>query len=160
LPLSFIHYRGLARRARSGDAYPTSGWQLRHAWMALFAFGCASLLSLYSGGPIDISTNPSLEWGVDATPAQLARGTLFESFLTIAFLLPLGRLASRHQPAWWGTKWSLGRSVLIAVAVGLVFKLQVILALLAGPDATPLLGADDPLWKLLGEVRTQFGVAA
>jgi CAAX protease family protein len=160
LPLSLVHYRGLARRARSGDAYPTSGWQLRHAWAALFAFGSASLLALYTVGPIDLSTNPSFQWGIDASGAQLARIALAESLLAIALLVPLGRMALRLQPAWWGTRWSLGRSILTGVALGVAFRLPLLLTLFAGSGATPLLAPDDPLWQLLGEVRSQFGILA
>jgi uncharacterized protein len=160
VPLSFIHYRGLARRAKSGEAYPTSGWQLRHAWAALFAFGLASLLSLYAAGAIDLLADGSL-WVIDATPAQLARIALVESFLAVTLLLPLGALARRRQPAWWGLRWSIGKSVLLGAAIGLAFRVPMLLGALVRPETAPLLAPpDDPIWQMMRQIHEQFGVAA
>lgn len=158
VPLSFVHYRGLARRARSGDAYPSEGWQLRHAWDGLFAFGLASLLALYAAGPIDINADGSSTWGIDATAAQLARITLAESFLALLLLLPLGKLAATRQRSWWGTRWSIGRSVLAGIAIGCAFRLPLLLTSLARPEAAPIFAPDDPVWQLLVQVRDQFGI--
>jgi uncharacterized protein len=158
VPLSFVHYRGLARRARSGDAYPSEGWQLRHAWAGLFAFGLASLLALYAAGPIDITADGGSVWAIDATSTQLARMTLAESFLALLLLLPLGKLAATRQRSWWGTRWSIGRSMLAGIAIGCVFRLPLVLALLARPEAAPIFAPDDPVWQLLVQVRDQFGI--
>jgi uncharacterized protein len=158
VPLSLVHYRGYARRASTGDAYPSEGWQLRHAWAGLFAFGLASLLALYAAGPIDLTSIETGAWGVDATPVQLARITLAESFLALLLLAPLGKMAATRQRSWWGTRWSIGRSVLVGVAIGCVFRLPLLWAALARHEAAPIFAPDDPIWQLLVQVRDQFGI--
>lgn len=158
VPFSFVHYASLARRVRDGTVMPSQGWLLRHAWAALLAFVAASVLALYVVGPMDVTAAGDNWWQMDASPAQLARMTLIESFLALALLWPLARVRVTHQPAWWGTKWDIPRSILVGAAIGAALRVPLLLFALSRPDALPSLSSADFVWQLLTLLRDQFGI--
>jgi membrane protease YdiL (CAAX protease family) len=157
VPVSAVHYRGLAVRARLGEPYPTGGWQLRHAWVALVAFAVAQILAFCCSGPIDLGLSASRGWSVDLEPKQLASVVLLECFLSLALLIPLARLSGRIQPAWWGTNWPIARSLLIGGGIGLAIRLPLLVVASTGHFSVPL---QDPLWSVLREVRGSLGLGA
>lgn len=158
LLLGGVHYRGLVRRARSGAPYPSQGWQLRHAWYALFVLGAATVLALYSGGPARFIVDATT-WRLDVTPELTARMFVFESLLGVLLLLPLSGMARARQPAWLGTSWSLGKSLAIGSGVALVFRVPLLVTWLAAPEALSSLAQESLLWQMLTDVRAQFGLA-
>lgn len=159
LPVAGVHYRGLARALKQGRTDPSEGWQLRHAWLALFVFGLAGFFALYSVGPLDVFADPAAP-DPQSTVPQFARILVVESFLALLVLLPLGRTAAQRQPQWLGTDWILPKSLLIGVAVALLFRVPSILAAMALPDLGSLLSEGDLMWRMLAEVQAQFGSLA
>jgi membrane protease YdiL (CAAX protease family) len=160
LPIAGVHYRGLAVRARSGEPYPSDGWSLRHAWIALFSFGIASLFALYTAGAVDVTTTNMGGWGIDATNHQLSRIALAESFLTIALLLPLAAVAASKQLPWLGTQWTVAKSCAIGVALAMVFRLPLLQAWFKRPESVSQLALDDALWQMIGAVRDEYGIVS
>lgn len=159
VPIAAVHYRGLARRAAAAEPYPQSDWRLRDAWLALFGFVAPSILALYCAGPLDVSVSVAA-WGVDADSRQLSRIALVESLLTLALLLPLARLAKRHDPRWWGTEWSALRSLAVGIGVGLVLRLPLLLALLLSGGRLGTSTVQQPLWELLTAIREHHGAVS
>jgi membrane protease YdiL (CAAX protease family) len=160
VPIAGVHYRGLAVRARSGQPYPTEGWRLRHAWIALCCLGSASLFALYSAGSIDVTASNVGGWAIDATNEQLSRVTLIESLLTIGLLLPFGVVAAARQPLWGEMQWSVAKSCIVALSLALAFRLPLLLAWTARPDSMQQVALDDALWQMIGTVRDQYGLVA
>lgn len=158
LPVSLVHYRGLARRARSGESYPVDGFTLRHAWLALFASGLASVVALYSAGPMSVALDPLHGWAGDASAAQSARFAVVETFLTLLFLLPLGWLMVKLDRNHWTSQWSLTKSLILGVVFGYTFRLPLLIGWLASPDGVSALVSEDLLWQLLAAVREHYGV--
>jgi membrane protease YdiL (CAAX protease family) len=159
VPIAVVHYRGLAVRARTGAQYPSAGWQLRHAWAAFFAFGSASLLSLYTAGALDVTSDGGL-LGLDATPAQLARTTLVEGFLAIIILMPLAVRARSRDSKTWTVQWNIAKCVLVGAALGLALRIPLLLAYFARPDAVRMAAPDDAIWQLIIAVRDHYGTLA
>lgn len=158
VPIAGVHYRGLAVRARTGAPYPTDGWRLRHAWVALTCLGGASLFALYSSGAIDVTAENAGGWGIDASDHQLGRITLIESLLTIALLLPFAIVPAARQSLSRGTQWSIARCCLLGVGIALVFRIPLLLAWAARPESMQQLALDDALWQIIGTVRDQYGL--
>ena len=156
MPIALVHYRGLARRATAVEPYPQADWRLRHAWFALFSFLVPSILALYCAGPLDVLvTVPS--WSIDADGVQLSRIAVVESLLTLAMLLPLAQLAKHHGPRWWGTQWTLARSLAIGIAAGLALRLPVFMALAISNGKLGSSSVQQPLWQLLTAMRDEYG---
>jgi membrane protease YdiL (CAAX protease family) len=160
VPIAGVHYRGLAVRARSGEAYPTQGSRLLHAWLALFCFAAASVLALYSAGSIDLVAEQAGNWGVDATPPQLARITLVEALFALALLLPVAAVVNARHSPWWGAQWSIAKICVVGVALGLAFRIPLLLLSAARPETVPSVAPDDALWQVIGAMRETYGVAA
>ncbi|HET6629973.1 MAG TPA: CPBP family intramembrane glutamic endopeptidase [Woeseiaceae bacterium] len=157
IPVSFVHYRGLARRAGDGAPYPREGWQLRHAWAAMFAFGLASFITLYTAGPLTLLASSGQI--MEGSAPQVAQATLAEMFLNIAVLLPLCRIAAVRQPSPWNGEWSAVKCLLVGAALALLLRAPLIAVMAALPDFVSNLSAYDPLWELMGEVRGRYGIA-
>jgi membrane protease YdiL (CAAX protease family) len=160
IPLGLIHYRGLVNRARAGTAQTNDGLQLRHAWWGLSAFMLASFLSLYAVGPIDWFSDLGSTWAVVAEPPQLAKLLLVESLLGIVLVTTVARPLRRHFERWWSTSWSIGKCILLGVAVGLLFRVPMLLLMFAGFDLSAALRLDDGLWQSLLGVDEVYGPAA
>jgi len=160
LPIAGVHYRGLAVRARTGEPYPTGGWRLRHAWIALCCLGMASLFALYTSGAVDVTATNDGGWAIDATNKQLGRISLIESLLTIGLLLPFGLLAASRQTLWGEAQWSVAKSFAVALAIAFVFRVPLLLAWSARPDSMQQLALDDALWQMIGALRDQFGLVS
>jgi membrane protease YdiL (CAAX protease family) len=158
VPVAGVHYRGLAVRAHSGQPYPTEGWRLRHAWIALCCIGSASLFALYAAGSVDVMAANAGGWAIDATHSQLGRVTLIESLLTISLLLPFGAVAASRQTLWGDAQWSVVKSCAVALALALVFRLPLLMAWTSRPDSMQQLALDDALWQMIGTVRDQYGM--
>jgi uncharacterized protein len=158
VPIAGVHYRGLAVRGRTGEPYPTDGWRLRHAWAALACLGIASLFALYSAGAVDVTAQNVGGWAIDASNEQLGRITLIESLLTIALLMPLAAVAGRKQSLWQGAQWSIAKSCIVGLGLGLVFRIPLLLAWAARPESMQQLTVDDALWQMIGAVRDQYGL--
>jgi membrane protease YdiL (CAAX protease family) len=160
LPVALVHYRGLVRRARSGAAYPTEGWQLRHGWYAMLALGVGSIIAAYTAGPFDIFAGTPTAWVFDATDPQLAQLAVAESMLLVLLLLPLAWLARTRQPVWWTTTWPIPKALLIGVGVALLFRIPFFLIWAAVPDGIPSMLGEDLVWQMILSVRDRFGFAA
>jgi hypothetical protein len=160
LPVGLVHYRGLARRLRSGYAYPAQGWQLRHAWTTMFLFATSSLLAFYLvGEPAGLTVAGPEIWGFDATAAQIAKITLIETLLGILLLLPVARLAAVRHAGWRGTDWSIAKSLLIGLGFALLFRVPLLLIWAAVPEISTVLD-DSILIQVMIEVRERFGIVA
>ena len=61
------------------------------------------------------------------------------------------------QPAWWGTNWSIARSLAIGAGIALAIRLPLIVVASSGHFSIPL---QDPLWSVLREVRGTLGLGA
>jgi membrane protease YdiL (CAAX protease family) len=157
VPVALVHYRGLARRARHAETYPAGGWQLKHAWLALFGFFAASLLAIYCAGPLTVMTDAGAWWAMDATPQQLARIALSEQLLAFALLLPLGVSAMRAQPRWWGAHWHVLKSIWVGTVIAVVLRTPLLLGVLATSGELHTGGVQQELWQLLGYVREGYG---
>lgn len=161
LPLFLVHYRGLARRARRGGQVAVAdGWQLRHAWVALFAFGLASLLSLYTAGPLSFAADPAALGGIDAADTQLATIAVSQTFLAILLLLPLLKLAGVRQPAAWAVRWSIAKSVLAGLIGAVLLRIPLFVMLGVDPESVTSLAAQDSVWQPLALVGAEYGIAA
>lgn len=158
VPIAGVHYRGLAVRARTGAPYPTDGWRLRHAWVALTCLGAASLFALYSAGAIDVTGENIGGWAIDASAEQLGRITLIESLLTIALLLPFAIVPAARQSLSQGTQWSIAKCCLLGIGIALAFRIPLLLAWAARPESIQQLALDDALWQIIGTVRDQYGL--
>jgi CAAX protease family protein len=155
-----VHYRGLARRARTHEPYPARGWRLSHAWVACFLFGSAQVLALYGAGPIDLMGLDESSTGIDATPEQLAQVSVVTGMLAIAFLLPLGAMANRYSVQWWGRQWSIGRALLLGCGIGIVFRLPLLLAWLGSDNSIDPGSTQQELWLVLEAMRDQLNLAS
>jgi uncharacterized protein len=160
IPVAAVHYRGLADRARTGAPYPTAGWQLRDAWTAMFAFGIAALLSLYTVGALDLMSYSGGFLTVDATPKQLAPATLADPFLGLVILVPLAMRARARGMASWNVDWSIWKCLLLGAALGLALRIPFLAAFLARPEAVRMAAPNDAVWQLVGAVRDQYGMFA
>ena len=160
LPLTIPHYRGLARRAKHGQPYPTEGWQLRHAWTGMFLFGLASLFATYAGGPVDITATTGSSWATPFANFDVARVTMVESFLAIAFLMPLSRTAAIRQPAWCGGRWSVSKSLLIGAGAALALRLPSLSMLLVPSESIQPFLQESELWQMIAQVRDVYGLGA
>ena len=158
VPIAGVHYRGLAARVRTGAPYPTDGWRLRHAWVALTCLGAASLFALYSSGAIDVTGENAGGWGISASNHQLGRITLIESLLTIVLLLPFAIVPAARQSLSRGTQWSIAKCCLLGVGIALAFRIPLLLAWAARPESMQQLALDDALWQIIGTVRDQYGL--
>jgi uncharacterized protein len=158
VPIAGVHYRGLIVRARTGEPYPSGGWRLMHAWMALACLGSASVLALYSAGAVDVTAQNMGAWAIDASAEQLARITLIESLLTIALVLPLATLAAARQSLWQGAEWTIAKSCLVAVALAFVFRIPLLLQWNAQPDSMQQLALEDAIWQMIGAARDRYGI--
>jgi membrane protease YdiL (CAAX protease family) len=160
IPIVLVHYRGLVRRARTGELYPSGGWHLTHAWAALFAFFATSLVAAYCAGPLSLSLDTVALWGVDATPAQLARITLIGELLLFAALLPVGMSAMRAQPRWWGARWPVLKSMWVAASIALLLRAPVLLGtLMTSGDVDPGTTQQD-LWRVLEYISDNYSTMA
>jgi uncharacterized protein len=158
VPVAGVHYRGLAVRARTGAPYPTDGWRLRHAWIALTCLGLASLFAMYSAGPIDVTGQDSAAWGIDASDEQLGRITLIESLLTIGLLLPFVVVPVARQSLTQGAQWSIVKCCMLAIAIAVAFRIPLLVAWAARPESMEQLALDDALWQMIGSLRDQYGL--
>jgi membrane protease YdiL (CAAX protease family) len=159
VPIALVHYRGLVVRARTGDAYPISGWALRHAWLALAAIVGAGVLSLFTAGPMDLFGEDGSAWaGIE--PQQLARMLISESLIALVLLVPLGVAARRLEPDWWGRDWSLHKSALVGVGAALLFRAPLLFVLLVAPNAQHSVQFDSDVWRSLEAVDERYGFAA
>ena len=177
MPIALVHYRGLVRRAVTGEPYPsldpgTDGgrgqWTLLQAWWASFAFAAASILALYGAGPLGITQvnvlntmSPwGMSWGLDASPVQFARMAMVEALLGIALLLPVVFVARRGHQNWWGSHWSIAKCVAVGALAGLAFRLPLLAVWGRLRSSLSADGTDDVLWQMLDAVREQFGVVS
>lgn len=158
VPIAGVHYRGLAVRARTGAPYPTDGWRLKHAWIALTCLGAASLFALYTSGAIDVNAENAGGWAIDASNEQLGRITLIESLLTIALLLPFAVVPAARQSLSQGMQWSIAKCCLLGVGIALAFRVPLLLAWVGRPESMQQLALDDALWQIIGTVRDQYGL--
>ncbi|HET8699458.1 MAG TPA: CPBP family intramembrane glutamic endopeptidase [Gammaproteobacteria bacterium] len=159
VPIGLVHYRGLAVRARTGTAYPTAGWALRHAWLALAAIVGAGVLSLYTVGPVDLFGEDGSAWA-RFEPPQLSRMLITESLIALMLLVPLGVAARRLQPGWWGRAWPLYKSALAGVGLALLFRAPLLLVLMVAPDARHSVQFDSDVWRSLEAVDERYGILA
>jgi membrane protease YdiL (CAAX protease family) len=159
MPVAFVHYRGLARRARNVEPYPTGGWRLRHAWMALFAYFAASLVAVYCAGPVTLSVDASSLWGIDASPGQIAQIAFIGEMLMFALLAPIGLSATRAQPRWWGEQWPLLQSIGIGASIAVILRVPLLLSVLMASGESRLGGVQQELWQLLEFIRDAYGPA-
>jgi uncharacterized protein len=159
LPIAAVHYRGLARRARSGESYPAGGWRLSDAWLALFALTMGGVLAMYGVGPIDLFADETI-LGPTEDSGDWSRLLLVQSLAAIALLLPVAMRAGERQPAWWGTQWSFGKSALAGAAIALGLRIPLLLAALAVPDLVTRLVFDDELWRLVTAASERYGKAS
>ncbi len=159
VPLGLIHYRGLVNRLRSAKPYESDALQLRHAWWGLSAFMLASFVSLYSVGPIDLFTDPTMFWAIAADQQQLAKLVLVEAVVGVVLLAGVARAFNRHFTQWWSTDWSIAKCVLIGAAVALVFRLPLVAFILSGVDLSRL-PLDNFTLQLLREIHELYGPVA
>ncbi len=157
-PVALVHYWGFIRRHRSSAPYPSGGWQLRHAWGALAAFGAAATIGLYAAAPFSFDTRMMLDLGNDLRPSQWARYGLTESLLGVIAMIVVLRLGPRATQAW-SDHWSLMKAIGIGLGLGLALRIPFALTVLSQPDMTGIM-SDDELWQLLRHVRDEAGFPA
>ncbi len=159
VPISLVHYRGLARRSRKAEPYPTQGWRLTDAWAALFAFVVAEVVAYYAvgpvrfteGGPILSAGEPALHW---------SNLVIAHSFLVLALLWPIARASALHQPNWWGGNWSLGKGALIGAGIATALRVPLLLVFWLAPDSLSRAMLDMDVLRLVGETNHDFGLVA
>ena len=157
VPVSFVHYRGLARRLRYGPPAAVGGLKLRHAWYGLSVLGLASLATAFSVGPVDVIAQGEAGWSMQFIPGQIARSVLLEFFFELVLLAPLAWLFARRElPA--ATVWSVPRAIFFALLAAFVLRIPLLIVWLANPDVPPGLVDETYIWDLLRQVSDAFGV--
>ena len=160
VPVGFVHYRGLVRRARTESPYPREGWQLRHAWLALFAFSVGSIFALYSAGPLDLNAGGGRLWGMDASAEQIARMAMIGEFIALALLMPLAVTARRMLPQDWSSEWSWLTSIAAGALLAVALRLRLVLAAMMSEGDVGSGATQQLLWQVLDSIRDTYGIAS
>ena len=160
VPLSLVHYRGLANRVRTAAPLSSGGLRLRDAWLGLGAFMLAGFFAMYAIGPFDAFTDPTMPWAIAAEQSQIGRLLVIESLAAIVLLAFVAYRLRRHLQHWWATDWSVGKCVLVGVGGALVFRLPLFAMMASGVDLTSALRIDNEMWGMLETVDEMFGPAA
>jgi membrane protease YdiL (CAAX protease family) len=156
-PVLVVHYWGFVRRHRNAASYPTDGWQLRHAWAALAAFGSMAIIGMYAAGPLDFDVNALYQLNTDLQPAQWSRYALLEALLTTAAMIVVLKLGPQNENTRsWSTNWTLLKALSVGAAIGLALRIPLMLTALSHPDALPQVSEGD-LWQMLRHIRDQMG---
>ena len=158
IPVSVVHYRGLALRLNRQLPVATGSLRLRHAWYALFALGVASLIGLYAVGPLDLLTERETAWGLDVDSDLLAGSLLVESLSLLLLLFPLAWLIARRGPSFVAAPWSVPRAVFFALVAAAVLRLPFFILVAAQPDIPSALTDGVFLWDMLERISAQYGV--
>jgi membrane protease YdiL (CAAX protease family) len=167
IPLSFVHYRGLARQVAGKTSFGSTlwrdrvirGWNLRDAWLVLFAFTAASILAVYAAGPVQ-SAGPTGSFALDLTTEQQARIALWESFISLLFMIAIAAWGRRYGADNAIPRWSFTRSMVIAVVWALVLRIPLLLTALTGRAQTASPRIQVELWTVLQHITTQNGKLA
>jgi membrane protease YdiL (CAAX protease family) len=159
IPVSFVHYRGLALRLRKGSPAAVGGLRLRHAWYGMFALGVASLAMVYGLGPGDLFGAGDATWPSDIDSGLVARSVLLEFLVELLLLAPLVWLFVRRESAP-ATQWSVQRAIVLAILVALVFRIPLLIYWFANPDIPQGLVEETYIWDVLRQVADEFGVLA
>jgi membrane protease YdiL (CAAX protease family) len=159
IPVSFVHYRGLARRLAGGLPAAAGGLTLRHAWYGMFALGLAGLGTLFTVGPVDLMAEGDATWTVDSDSVLVARSALMEFLIELSLLAPLAWLFARREPPV-ATGWSVPRAILFASLAAFVLRIPLLIYWLANPDIPSGLIDEVFIWNILQEVSDRFGVLA
>lgn len=157
VPIALVHYRGLARRLHTNDAYPLDGWRLRDAWRALFVFGLASLVAAYTVGPFDFTIAEQGLWSAQISGARWARLLVIQSALALLFLMPIAARGKRVEPRWWADSGVLLRWLVIAVVCAVALRIPLLLAVAQGADRVREAFFETEMWQLVDSVRAEFG---
>ena len=156
-PVLVVHYWGFVRRHRNAASYPTDGWQLRHAWAALAAFGSMAIIGMYAAGPLDFDVNALYQLNTDLQPAQWSRYALVEAVLTTTAMILVLKFGPQHENTRpWSTNWTLLKALGVGAAIGLALRVPLMLTALSHPDALPQVSEGD-LWQMLRHIRDQMG---
>jgi membrane protease YdiL (CAAX protease family) len=158
VPISFVHYRGLARQlhdAKPSD--PMASWKLRHAWFALFALFAAGCASLYFIGPI--SFPEGWDWTeLQLTSRQNGTALLVQDVLLLVLLTPLA-ISARARGYLLSQHWSYAKGLSIACGVALLLRIPMLIVLMVDSyrhflqkDALP------DIMQVLLSMRVQYGV--
>src|SRR5690606_16152081 len=158
VPIALVHYRGLARRARTNAAYPLDGWRLRDAWRASFLFVLASLVASYTVGPFDVVIAEEGLWTAEIAGQQWARLAVAESALALVFLMPIALRGRRVEPRWWSNSGVLLRWIVIGIVCAVVLRIPLLSAFAQGGDAVREAFLEAEMWQLLDNVRSEFGL--
>jgi uncharacterized protein len=157
-PIVVVHYWGFVRRHRNAVSYPTGGWQLRHAWAALAAFGSMAIIGMYAAGPLDFDVNALYQLNTDLEPFQWSRYALLEALLTTAAMILVLKFGPQNESARpWSTSWTLLKALGIGAAIGIALRIPLMLTALSQPDALPQV-SDGDLWQLLRHIRDEMGL--
>jgi membrane protease YdiL (CAAX protease family) len=160
IPVSLVHYRGLARRARAGEPPPSGdGWNLRHAWWVLTAYvAFTQVLVLYAAGPVDLTLEGTGGWWYGALePEQIARMGLWAAFLVLLAFAIIARL-NPTQDACWVRDWTFAKAVAVGLGTGLALRIPALLSTAVPGAETRLL--QDPVMQMLVSVKDHYGVVA
>lgn len=158
IPVSFVHYRGLALRLRKGLPAADGGLKLRHAWYGLFALGLASLAIVYSAGPADLFSQEDAAWPIDIDTGLVARSVLLEFLVELLLLAPLAWLFVRREST--RTRWSAPKAVVFALLAAVLLRIPLLIYWFANPDIPPGLVEETYIWEILQQVSDTFGVFA
>ncbi len=128
--LAPVHYRGLARQLR-GDVPPAPPfkWDLGHAWYALGAFLVVNSLSAYVLAYPEFQSVFAVFAG-SAAPLEnrdLGNALVLQAALMACFTAPL--LLHVDVKALFRGQWSVLRTVLVGVGVGLLIRVALTLVL-------------------------------
>ena len=159
LPVWLVQYRGLLVRSHSNRPYPSGGWQLRHAWMAMTVIGIGSVVALYFLAPIMLFSMDEEAVAMGSTDAQLALMALVESMLTLVFLLPLARFAAGVQSHIWVERWTLTKALMIGAAVAVVLRVPFFVMVGVLPELDVTNFTDDVLMQTMSALRETYGAA-
>lgn len=130
IPLSFVHYRGLALLNAGRVTKEYFSWKLSHAWWGLFVLVAASLATLVTVGPINfadyVAEYSTYSAQDTVTDGQIARAMMVSSGVLLAGLAPLAYKSRVWQPNWLSSHWPLWLSIGVGLLLGVVFRIPVI----------------------------------
>lgn len=160
IPVSLVHYRGLARRARVGEPPPSDdGWNLRDAWWVLAAYvALTEVLVLYAAGPVDLTLEGTGWWWYGPLePEQIARIGVWAALLVLLAFATIARL-NPTPDASWVRDWTFAKAVGIGVGTGLALRIPALLSTAVPGAETRLL--QDPVIQMLVAVKDHYGIVA
>lgn len=138
IPLSFVHYRGLALLNAGRISKDYSSWKLSHAWWGLFVLAFASLASLVTLGPINFADYVAEYSPYSVAEAlsdqQIAYAAMVSSGVLLAGLAPLAFKARVWQPNWISSYWPVWLSIAVGVLLGILFRVPTIAFWSDAPD--------------------------